>query len=215
MGSRKIVAAVLAALTLAGGALAAHGRTHAGRQGLLQAAAAYLGVSKPALAKSLRSGQTLAQVAQARGKPLDGLEAALVAALETRLDAAVAAGKLTSAQESKRLAAAPKRVHVFVTRAHVNKKSGVRVRVGLMKIAATYLGTTPRKLRAELRSGKTLAQLAQASGKSVDGLRAALLAAVKARLDAAVSAGTLDATREQALLARAQARIAKLVGGAR
>jgi hypothetical protein len=63
--------------------------------------------------------------------------------------------------------------------------------------AATYLGLTAPQLAEQLRSGKTLAQIAGATdGKSVDGLVDALVAAGKQRLESAVSAGRL--TREQA-----------------
>ena len=47
---------------------------------------------------------------------------------------------------------------------------------GLLPAAAAYLGVTPAALRTELRSGKSLAQIATAKGKSVDGLKAALVA---------------------------------------
>ena len=50
-----------------------------GPMGLLQTAATYLGVSQATLSKDLRSGKTLAAVAKANGKPVSGLETALVA----------------------------------------------------------------------------------------------------------------------------------------
>ena len=43
---------------------------------------------------------------------------------------------------------------------------------------------TPDQLRAELQSGKSLAQIAQAKGVSRDTLKAKMLEAQKARLDA-------------------------------
>ncbi|HLK11931.1 MAG TPA: hypothetical protein VKW76_11160 [Candidatus Binatia bacterium] len=46
--------------------------------------------------------------------------------------------------------------------------------------AAQYLGLSPQDLRAELGSGKTLAGIAQTEGKSLDGLKTALLAAAGA-----------------------------------
>jgi hypothetical protein len=55
--------------------------------------------------------------------------------------------------------------------------------------AAAYLGLTPAELRAQLESGKTLAQVAADRGKSVQGLKAAILAGAKTDLDAAVAAG--------------------------
>jgi len=67
----------------------------------------------------------------------------------------------------------------------------------------------------ELRAGKSLAQVATAKSKSVDGLKQALLAALKQKVDAAVAAGRLDAARAQKLLERAPAHIARLVDRSR
>ena len=64
----------------------------------IDAAAGYLGLTRAALDRELRGGKTLAQVARAQGKPLSGLESALVDATRSALDRAVANGRLTSAQ---------------------------------------------------------------------------------------------------------------------
>src|SRR5262245_45209976 len=72
---------------------------------------------------------------------------------------------------------------------------------------AACLGLTPAQLREQLRSGKTLAQIAVARGKTVSGLEAAIYADVQAHLDRAVANGRLSAAQEQALLARLKARL--------
>lgn len=74
-------------------------------------------------------------------------------------------------------------------------------------LAARYLGIAPARLRKELRSGKTLARLADATpGKSSAGLVDALVSARKQRLAAAVAAGRVTraraARREDLLRAR-------------
>jgi hypothetical protein len=89
----------------------------------------------------------------------------------------------------------------------LNHRGGVR----LFRAAADYLGLSPQALRDELRAGKSLAQVATAQGKSVDGLEQTILSAVKARLDQAVAAGRLSATREQAFLDRLSSRLDTLV----
>lgn len=71
--------------------------------GFVRATAAYLGTTPQQLVADLKSGQTLAQVAPSGTSPA-GLADAWLAAAKSRLDAAVAAGKLTSAQESDILA---------------------------------------------------------------------------------------------------------------
>lgn len=73
--------------------------------------------------------------------------------------------------------------------------------------AASYLGLTEQQLFKQLAAGKSLAELAQARGKSLGGLQAAMLAAIHARLDKAVSAKLLTAAQEQQLLARLPARL--------
>ena len=77
--------------------------------------------------------------------------------------------------------------------------------------AATYLGLTPDELRTQLKDGKTLAQIAAAQSKSLDGLKAAILAGAKERLDQAVAAGKLTAAQEQTMLDRLQEHLDDIV----
>jgi hypothetical protein len=71
---------------------------HVGLFAALDAAADYLGLDESELRERLRDGNTLAEIAKAEGKPVDGLVRALVADAEERLDQAVSEGKLTRAQ---------------------------------------------------------------------------------------------------------------------
>ena len=186
------------------------------QRGLLPAAAAYLGVTPVALRTELRSGKSLAQVASAKGKSVDGLKTALVAAIKTKVDAAKAAGKLDAARADRLLQRAPQLVERLVNakpRARAMRAKGARG--GLLKAAATYLGVTNAQLVTDLRAGKSLAQVATAKNKSVDGLKQTLLAALKQKVDAAVAAGRLDAARAQKLLERAPAHIERLVNRSR
>lgn len=82
--------------------------------------------------------------------------------------------------------------------------------------AATYLGTTQPALLTQLQSGKTLAQIADAtSGKSAAGLIAALVAAEKAELDAAVTAGRITQAQEDQIVPTLEARFTELVNNTR
>ena len=87
---------------------------HFGHFGELDAAASYLGLTEAELRTQLESGKTLAQVAKDRGKPVDGLIQALVDAATKRLDADVAAGRLTKAQEQQILSGLKDRITAFV-----------------------------------------------------------------------------------------------------
>jgi hypothetical protein len=79
---------------------------------------------------------------------------------------------------------------------------------------ASYLGLTPAQLRQQLASGKTLAQIAVAQGKTVAGLEAAVVADVQAHLDQAVARGRLTKAQEQTLLTRLKSRLDDLVNHA-
>jgi hypothetical protein len=82
--------------------------------------------------------------------------------------------------------------------------------------AATYLGLSQNDLQTDLQSGKTLAQVANAtSGKSAAGLIDALVAAEQTKLAAAVSAGTLTQTQADQITKTLQAAVTSLVNGTR
>jgi hypothetical protein len=72
---------------------------------------------------------------------------------------------------------------------------------GPLAAAAGYLGLSNGELITDLRSGKTLAAIAKARGKSVSGLESALVGPMKKRLDAAARAGRLTKAQEQHVLA--------------
>ena len=69
--------------------------------GSFQTAASYLGISQSALVSDLRSGKTLAAIAKAKGKSVNGLEAAMIAPAKAKLGAAVKDGHLTKAQTAR------------------------------------------------------------------------------------------------------------------
>jgi hypothetical protein len=77
-----------------------------------------------------------------------------------------------------------------------------------VEAAAGYLGLTKTQLRKQLRSGRTLAQIAAANGRSSTGLLEALLSVRAARLSAEVTAGRLSPAAEQKALARLRRRLA-------
>jgi len=97
--------------------------------GLLRAAASYLGVSLSTLQSDLRSGKTLADEAAANGKTVDGLVGALTAQAKTSLDAAVAAGTITQAQENAQLNAITQRVTDLVNNAKLGSQKMTRLQV--------------------------------------------------------------------------------------
>ena len=208
--SKKVLAAAGATLAVAagaGGALAAGGGKHAGgpaRHPGPAAIASYLDLTPAQLRRQLATGKTLAQIAVAQGKTVAGLENAIYADVQAHLDQAVANGRLTKTQEQALLTRLKGRLDDLVNHAFpkaANTRPGLRhPRLGAA--VGAYLGITPAELRTELRSGKSLAQIAVAHGKTAAGLKTAILAKVKARLDQAVASKRLSAAQEQRVLDR-------------
>jgi hypothetical protein len=87
---------------------------------------------------------------------------------------------------------------------------------GDLAAAATYLGLSQSDLQTDLQSGKTLAQVANAtSDTSAAGLIDALVAAEQTKLAAAVSAGTLTQAQADQITKTLQAAVTSLVNGTR
>ncbi len=85
---------------------------------------------------------------------------------------------------------------------------------GGLSAATTYLGLSQSDLRTQLASGKTLAQIANATnGKSAAGLIDALVAAEQKELDQAVSSNRLTQSQADQLKANLKARVTAMVDG--
>lgn len=80
----------------------------------LAAAAKAIGIDDAALRDAVKSGKTIAQVAQDHGVDPQKVIDAIVADLKTHLDADVAAGRITQAQADQRLADAPTHISDLV-----------------------------------------------------------------------------------------------------
>jgi hypothetical protein len=81
----------------------------------------------------------------------------------------------------------------------------------LGEAAADYLDLTEAQLHEQLRSGKSLAQIAEDKGKSTDGLKQALHDAVKEDLDTAVKAGRITQAQADEALDRFDERADDLI----
>ena len=83
---------------------------------------------------------------------------------------------------------------------------------GSFTAAATYLGVSQAQLFTDIRSGKTLAQIANStSGKSASGLIDAMVAAEKTELDAAVKSGRITQATADQIEANLKARVTQMV----
>jgi hypothetical protein len=167
----------------------------------IAAAADYVGLSVDQLAQQLDNGKSLADVAKAQGKSVDGLEQALIGAARSDLDKSVTAGDITADEEQQMLDQLTSQVDGFV-----NGSGGLSIRIGTgglsiraggpssdvtlaggpVETAAGYLGLSVDELTKELQAGKSLAEVATEHGKSVDGLKQSLVATATAEIEKAV-----------------------------
>jgi hypothetical protein len=190
-------------------------------RGLLDEAASYLGLSESELLEKVRDGNSLADVAKEQGKSVDGLVDAIVAAEKKQLDEAVKDGKLTDAQRDR----IESRLEEGVTAAVNAQPPAFPFKLGHgafvlphgphFDAAASYLGLSESELRAALREGKSLADVAKEEGKSVDGLVDAIVADEKKQLDEAVKDGRLTDTQRDKLEADLEERVTDFVNGER
>jgi hypothetical protein len=198
---QKIVLGGVAALAIlgAGGAIAATQLTPSERStAIINDAAGQLGVQPSALSNALKKAE------------------------ENQIDAAVAAGQLTKDQGDKLKAAiesgqAPVIGGLggfgFGHHGFGFGHGGPGGPGGALDAAATYLGVSADTLRSDLAGGKSLADVAKAQGKSVDGLVTAIVDAQKKQLDAAVSAGKLTQAQATQIESNLEQRVTNLVNG--
>jgi hypothetical protein len=186
--NRKLLFGAAALLAAAGGGVAiaaSHSSPSEENQAIINDAAQQLGVSPSKLSDALKK------------------------ALADRVDAAVAAGRITKADGD----ALKQRIESGEIPLFAGPHRGFG-HFGFFRgldAAASYLGLTEAQLRSELAGGKTLGQVAEAHGKSVSGLVDALVADAKSHLDAAVKAGRLTQAQADDMLSGLRDRIANLV----
>jgi hypothetical protein len=184
-------------------------------------AAAVLGGSGAAIAATQSSSSNrrayLNDVAKRLGVSPSALTGALQAAAIDRIQADLAAGRLTQAQANAlKQRVREGRAPLFgrgLARGFGHGRLHIGAgRAGILGAASRYLGISPETLVRERQSGKSLAQIAESTpGKSVQGLKAAILAQAKKRLGAGVSAGHVSSKQESELLARLASRIDTLL----
>jgi hypothetical protein len=163
----------------------------------------------------------LDSVAQHLGISSKKLNDAVKAASIDQVNAALKGGRITKAQADELKARIESGdAHLFGAPLFGFGRVGPDFHGGLhhffgdkLSSAASYLGLTEAELRAKLAAGQSLAEVAKAQGKSVDGLKSAILDAAKKNLDQAVSDGTLTKAQASELLDRLKSEIDDLVNG--
>lgn len=82
---------------------------------------------------------------------------------------------------------------------------------GPLGAAAKYLGLSDEQLFRQLASGKSLAQIATAKGKTASGLEQAMTAALKSKLDRAVADKLITAAQEKQALNQLSSRLSAMI----
>ena len=178
------------------------------------------GAGAAVAATQLRSPQEASRAvvndaARQLGVTPERLSTALKTALKNRIDADVAAGRLTNAQGAELKARIDRNdVPLFGPGGRGHHGPGFHHRGGHgLDDAAKYLGLTEAALRTQLESGKTLAQVAKDRDKSVDGLVDALVADKRERIQQDVKDGRLTQTEADEFLAGIKERVTDMVNG--
>jgi hypothetical protein len=193
---------VLAAFGAAGGAYAVTSGNDNGRDAYLNDLAGRLHVSR------------------------DQLNSALKGAFEDRLDAAVKAGKLSQSDADaikKKVEqsgvvpglggppfAGPGPKGFGPGGPHFGPGFGFGIRAAATDVAK-YLGLTPAQLKRQLGSGKSLADIAKAQKKSLDGLKNEIKSAAQTQLDQAVKDKKITQDQADNLLKKLEANLDDLV----
>jgi hypothetical protein len=183
----------------------------------IAAAAKYLGLSEADLRTKLRDGQSLADVAKAQSKDVAGLKTAILDAAKTDLNKAVADKKLTQSQADDIYDALKSHIDDIVDangKLDFGGRGGLHMGFGFgadTAAAAKYLGLHESALRDKLRNGQSLADVAKAQNKDVQGLGDAIVASQKARLDQAVSDKKVTQSQADDILAKLKSHVDDLV----
>jgi uncharacterized protein (DUF433 family) len=155
------------------------------------------GIKPQDVLAEVRAGKSLAQIAQAHGKTADEVIKAARAKLEERLKQAVTNNRLTQDRADAMLAQFDQAAPQVMTNTNLgapfrrgNAKRGPAgagpAAAGLVQATADVTGMQPKDVLAELRAGKSLAQIAQAHGKTADDILAKLRELGQQRLDQAL-----------------------------
>lgn len=164
------------------------------------------------------AGAFVHDVATRLGVSDEKLTAAIKDASAARIDQALKDGEITTAQADElkaKLESGDAPLLGLPRLGHEGRFGRRGPRLDVLSAAATYLGTSRAELRTSLTGGKSLADLAKVAGKSTGGLKDAITAAMKAKLDKRVEAGELTAEQEQTVLAKFTSHLDDLIAGKR
>lgn len=154
---------------------------------LLEQTATLTKLSAADVRAKLVEGASLTEIATANGSSEQAVIDAAVAQLETKLNESVTSGKITEAQKTERVSNAKTEAPTLMNQKGVvgdkGPGRGGRGQHLLVQATADVTGLTVEQVKAEVQAGKTLEQVAQANGKTVDDIIANLRTKGEERLN--------------------------------
>ncbi len=182
-------------------------------------AATTIGIDVKDLRDAVKGGKTVAEVAQSHGVEPQAVVDAIVAAINTRVDEAVAADKIDADRAATIKTKAPERVTKLVNGEYKGKvakhakraKLRRHARRGAAGIAAKTIGIEPSALVEAVKGGQSIADVAKSHDVEPQAVIAAVVSAANTRIDAAVTAGKIQADRATQIKERLSERVTKLV----
>lgn len=183
-----------------------------------EAVATALGITVEELKTELSSGKSIADVAKAKNVDISKVIAAMTAQMKAHLDEEVASGKHTQAEADAKLAEFTARATERVNTVggpmggHKGGPGGKHGRGGFVTEAlATVLKTTSTDLHTQLRSGKSIADVATAQNVDIADVKAVLTSDFKAHLAEEVASGKHTQAEADAKLAEFTANLDTMV----
>ena len=183
-----------------------------------EAVATALGITVEELKTELSSGKSIADVAKAKNVDIAKVISAMTAQMKAHLDEEVASGEHTQAEADAKLAEFTARATEMVNKAggpQAGQKGGPGGKHGkggfVTDALATVLKTTSTDLHTQLRSGKSIADVATAQNVDIADVKAVLTSDFKAHLAEEVTSGEHTQAEADAKLAEFTANLDTMV----
>ncbi len=163
-----------------------------------------LGLTSDEIKAQLKEGKTITEIAAAQGISEEQLQEALYTAMAAKLAEKVADGSLTQEQADKML----ERLQdgkLFACPPAGGGEGGHRGGAGTsFDTLSEIIGLTSDEIKAQLKEGKTITEIAAAQGISEEQLQEALYTAMAAKLAEKVADGSLTQEQADKMLERLQ-----------
>ncbi len=176
--------------------------------------AGILGMDANALGQELKSGKTLAQIAAAKGMDVNTLTEKLQASFNDRIDKAVANGKLTAdkavAMKAKTASKATSVINKSWT-GHKGEAGKESVFKNVRQQIPALFSMDATQLKEQLKSGKTLVQVAEEKGIAKKDLVSKVQSIMKANLDQAVKDKKITADKATQIESKLPQMIERMV----